>query len=162
LRVGIHWRSGASEERILQRPLKPADARRTPSRALELTEQLAADHTNAQIAEQLNNAGIRTGTGGQFTHKTVQWLRWRHKIPYRPTWAHDGELTVNQLAEQLSVSAGTVYDWIKTDKLTAHRGPDKRLYIPHGPNVTQQCRERVANSVHLPIETKIRAAGGAV
>jgi len=162
LRVGIRWRSGASEEHTLQRPLKPADARRTPSRALELTKQLAADHTNAQIAEQLNNAGIRTGTGGQFTHKTVQWLRWRHKIPYRQTWAHDGELTVNQLAEQLGVSAGTVYDWIKTGKLTAHRGPDNRLYIPHGPKVEQQCRERVANSVHLPIETKIRAAGGAV
>jgi hypothetical protein len=91
----------------------------------------------------------------------VQWIRWAHKIPY-PTTAHDGELTVSQTAETLGVSIGTVYDWIRNGKLDARRGLANRLYIPFPPEVEQQCRERVQNSVHLPAETKTPAAGGAV
>jgi DNA invertase Pin-like site-specific DNA recombinase len=162
LRVGIRWRSGASEEHTIQRPKTRQEVIRTPSEAIELTRRLAPKHTNAQIAEQLNAARLRTGTGGPFAAEHVQWIRWRHKIPYPTTWAQDGELTVNQLANRLGVSDATVYDWISTGKLAARRGPANRLYIPHGPDVEHECRERVANSVHLPQETKIRAAGGAV
>ena len=135
---------------------------RTPAEVIALIKRLAADHTNAQIAEQLEHAGMRTSTGGPFEAEHVQWLRWRHRIPYPTTWARDGELTVTQIAERLGVSDGTVYAWINTGKLAARRGPANRLYIPYGPDVEQQCRQLVANSVHLPAETKIRAAGGAV
>ncbi|MGZ6639292.1 MAG: recombinase family protein [Solirubrobacteraceae bacterium] len=162
LSVGIRWRSGAAEQHTIQRPQKPADAQRTPSQAVELTRRLAPDHTSAQIACQLNAGGLSTGKGRPFTAESVQWILWRHKISYPTSWAHDGELTVNQLAEQLDISVGTVYDWISTGKLGARRGPANRLYIPFPPQVEQQCRRLVTNSVHLPIETKIRAAGGAV
>ena len=162
LRVGIRWRSGAAEEHTLQRPKTRAEVIRTAPQAIELTRRLAPDHPNAQIAEQLNAAGLRTSSGGPFTAEHVQWIRWRHKIPYPTTWAHDGELTVNQIANRLGVSDATIYDWTSTGKLTARRGPGNRLYIPYGPDVEQECRHRVANSVHLPTKTKIRAAGGAV
>ncbi|MGH2743254.1 MAG: recombinase family protein [Thermoleophilaceae bacterium] len=163
LRVGICWRSGAAEEHTIERPKKRAEVTRTPPEAVELTRRLAPQHTNAQIAAELNAAGLRTGTGRPFAAENVQWLRWRHKIPYPPTWAHDGELTVSQIAHRLGVSAGTIYDWITTGKLAARRGPGTRLYIPFAPNVEQECRERVANSVHInPAQTKITAAGGAV
>ena len=162
LSVGIRWRSGAGEQHTIQRPKTRQEAIRTPAEAIELTRRLAADHTNAQIAEQLNAAGLRAGTGGPFKAEHVQWIRWRHKIPYPTSWARDGELTVSQIAETLGISHGTVYDWVRTGKLGARRGPANRLYIPYGPDVEQECRQRVANSVHLPTETKIRAAGGAV
>jgi DNA invertase Pin-like site-specific DNA recombinase len=162
LRVGIRWRSGAAEEHTIQRPKTRQDVIRTPPEAIELTRRLAPDHPNPQIAEQLNAAGLRAGTGGPFAAEHVQWIRWRHKIPYPTTWAHDGELTVHQLAHRLGVSDATIYDWITTSKLTARRGPGNRLYIPYGPDIEQDCRHRVANSVHLPTKTKIRAAGGAV
>jgi hypothetical protein len=162
LRVGIRWRSGASEQHTVQRPKTRQEVIRTPAAAIELTRRLAPDHPNAQIAEQLNAAGLRTGTGGPFAAEHVQWIRWRHKIPYPATLANDGELTVSQIANRLGVSDATIYDWITTGKLAARRGAANRLYIPYGPEVEQDCRERVANSVHLPTETKIRAAGGAV
>jgi excisionase family DNA binding protein len=162
LRVGIRWRSGASEEHPVHRPKKRQEVIRTPAEAIELTRQLAPAHTNAQIAEQLNAAGLRAGTGVPFKSEHVQWIRWRHKIPYPTSWARNGELTVGQTAEQLGVSDGTIYDWIRTGKLRGRRGPGNRLYIPYGPAVEQDCRQLVANSVHLPTETKIRAAGGAV
>jgi len=162
LRVGIRWRSGASEEHTVQRPKTRAEVTRTPSEAVELTRRLASQHTNAQIASQLNAAGLRTSSGGPFAAENVQWIRWRHKIPYPTTWAHDGELTIHQTAHALGVSPGTVYGWISTGKLAARRGPSNRLYIPFDAPAEQECRQRVANSVHLPIETKIKAAGGAV
>jgi DNA invertase Pin-like site-specific DNA recombinase len=162
LRVGIRWRSGAAEQHTIQRPKTRADVTRTAPEAVELTSRLASEHTNAQIAEQLNAAGLRTSSGGPFAAEHVQWIRWRHKIRYPTTWAHDGELTVHEIAERLGVSDATIYDWISTGKLAARRGPANRLYIPFGPDVEQECRQRVANSVHLPLETKIRAAGGAV
>jgi DNA invertase Pin-like site-specific DNA recombinase len=162
LQVGIRWRSGASEQHTVKRPKTRAEVVRTPAQAIELTRRLAGDHTNAQIAEQLNAAGLRTGTGGSFAAGHIQWIRWRWKIPYPTTLANDGELTVTQLAERLGVSDGTIYDWIRAGKLTARRGPANRLYIPYGPDVEQDCRVLVMNSAHLPHETKIRAAGGAV
>jgi DNA invertase Pin-like site-specific DNA recombinase len=162
LSVGIRWRSGASEQHTIQRPKTRQEVIRTPAEAIELTRRLASQHTNAQIAEQLNAAGMRTGTGGPFAAEHVQWIRWRHKVPYPSTWARDGEQTVSQIAETLGVSDGTVYAWINTGKLNARRGPANRLYIPFHADDEQQCRQLIANSVHLPTETKIRAAGGAV
>ena len=163
LQVGIRWRSGASEQHTVQRPPKPADAQRTPSPAVDLTRRIAADHANAQIAEQLNAAGLRTGKGEPFDERAVRWLRWRYRIQTGPEQLlNDGEVTVAHLAERLGVSHSVVYAWISTGKLTARRGPANRLYIPFPPQVEQQCRERVQRSVHLPAETKIRAAGGAV
>jgi DNA invertase Pin-like site-specific DNA recombinase len=162
LEVGIRWRSGASEQHTVQRPKTRQEVIRTPAEAIELTRRLASDHTNAQIAEQLNAAGLQTGTGGPFKAEHVQWIRWRHKIPYPSSYARDDELTVTQIAERFAISEGTIYAWIETDKLAARRGPANRLYIPFDPEVEQQCRRLVASSVHLPAETKIRAAGGAV
>ena len=160
LQVGIRWRSGASEQHTVHRPPRTADAKRTPSQVIELIKHLAPDHTNTQIAERLNDAGLRTSTGLPFDEKAIRWLRWRYRIG--PSQPRDGELTVTQLAERFGISDGTVYAWITTGKLTARRGPANRLYIPYGPDVEQRCRQLVAGSIHLPTETKIRAARGAV
>ena len=163
LSVGIRWRSGAAEEHTIEWPQKPADAKRTPPEVIDMVTRLAADHTNTQIAAELEAAGMLTSTGLPFDEKAVRWLRWRYRIQAAPEqFLHDGELTVAQLAERLAVAPGVIYAWINTGKLAARRGPTDRLYIPFPPQVEQQCRERVQNSVHLPAETKIRAAGGAV
>jgi hypothetical protein len=160
LQVGIRWRSGAAEQHTIQRPPKPADAKRTSAEVIELIKRLAADHTNAQIVERLDKAGMRTSTGLPFDEKAIRWLRWRYRIG--PSQPRAGELTVTQLAERFGISDGTVYAWITTGKLAARRGPANRLYIPYRPDVEQRCRRLVASSIHLPTETKITAAGVAV
>ena len=45
------------------------DVKRTPAEVIELIKRLAADHTNTQIAEQLDAAGLRTSTGGPFDER---------------------------------------------------------------------------------------------
>ena len=45
---------------------------RTPPEAIELIKRLAAEHTNTQIADQLNAAGMRTSTGRPFDEQSRQ------------------------------------------------------------------------------------------
>jgi len=156
--VGIRWRSGAAEQHTVARPPTVNDIRRPPPEALELIRRLAP-RTNAEIASDLNTAGLRTGTGLPFTDGTVRYLRRAYKIPTPPP---DGdELTVAEAAERLGVSRDAIYYWIRHGQLHARRTDTNRLRIPFGPDVEQECRARIANSSHIS-QTKIPATGGAV
>jgi excisionase family DNA binding protein len=125
--------------------------------------RLGPDHTNEELLAELQAAGLRTGTGRPFDLKSVRWLRWRYETPSPPRQLpQDGELTVKEVAERLGISDGAIYYWISHGQLEARRDRANRLYIPFGPEVERACRERVANSIHIPTPTKIAAAGGAV
>jgi DNA invertase Pin-like site-specific DNA recombinase len=161
VQVGIRWRSGASEQHTTQRPRLVIDQRRTPPEALELISRLGPHRTNAQLAAELESAGLRTATGQPFTAGRVSSLRNHRRIAHPPLLSDD-ELTVKQVAQRLGVSSGTIYAWIKDGKLPARRGHLNRLGIPFPPEVEQQCRERITNSPQLPNEGQNLAEGGAV
>jgi len=158
--VGIRWRTGAAEQHTIQRPPSINDITRTPPETIELITRLSQHHTNTEIAEQLNAAGIRTGKALPFDAHAVRHIRRAHNIPTTPL-RHDGQLTVNEVAARLGVSPDVIYYWISHDKLVARRDGANRLRIPFGPDVEQECRERIANSSHIP-QTKTAATGGAV
>jgi hypothetical protein len=160
LRVGIRWRSGATEEHTIQRPPSVNDTTRTPPETVELIKRLAPQRTNTEIAAELHAAGLRTGKGLPFDAHAVRHIRRANNIP-TAALPHDRGLTVDQVAERLAVSPGVIYDWISHDKLAARRDRTNRLRIPFGPDIEQECRERIANSSHIP-QTKIAATGGAV
>ena len=158
--VGIRWRTGAAEQHTIQRPPSVNDATRTPPATIELIKRLAPGRTNTQIADQLNAAGLRTGKGLPFNDHAVRHIRRAHNLPTTPP-PHDDRLTVNMVADRLGVPPGMIYDWISHAKLAADRDRANRLRIPFGPAIEQECRERIANSSHIP-QTKIAATGGAV
>jgi len=158
--VGIRWRTGAAEQHTIQRPPSVNDTTRTPPATVELITRLAPQLTNAEIAVELNAAGIRTGKGLRFDAHAVRHIRRAHNIPATPL-PHDGGLTVDQVAERLGISPAVIYGWVSHNKLAADRDPGNRLRIPFDPAIEQECRERVANSSHIP-QTKIAATGGAV
>ena len=161
VQVGIRWRSGASEQHTIQRPQLVIDHRRTPSAALELISRLGPQRTNAQLAAELQAAGLRTATGQPFTAGRVSSLRNHRHIGHPPLLGED-ELTVKQVAERLGVSCHTIYAWIKDGKLTARRGHLNRLGIPFPPEVERQCRERIIDSPQLLNKGQNVAKGGAV
>ena len=159
LRVGIHWRSGATEEHLTERPKPTVETRRTPAAAIDLVTRLGPTHTDEQLAAALRAAGLRTGTGLEFDQRTVRWIRYAHQIPSPPRLAlAPDELTVRQVAQRLGVSDGAVYYWISHGQLTARRGPSNRLCVPFGPDVEHACHERIANSAHIPSRTEPLAA----
>jgi Recombinase zinc beta ribbon domain len=153
LRIGIRWRSGAVEEVVTHRWKSAVESRRTSADVVALVARLAPERSDAEIADILNAEGRTTGTGRPFDVEAVRWVRFAHRIRSRPLLA-PGERTVDQVAAHLGISAGAVYYWIDHGQLDARRGPAGRLCVPFSPEVDRACRQRMANSRHLPTRTQ--------
>jgi DNA invertase Pin-like site-specific DNA recombinase len=157
LQVGIRWRSGANERHTIKRPERDY----VPKATLELIARLAADHSDAEIGAELQAAGLRSPRGRRFDAAGVKSVRHRYKIPQGPFHRH-GELRPPAIAKRLEISESTIYSWIRRGTLQSRRGPGGRLWVQFGPDVEQECRERIANSGHITPKTKDRFNGGAV
>ena len=81
IEVAIRWRTEACTVLNIPRPKRSCDARRTDPAALARFRALAADTSDRQIAEILNQEGFRSGTGRRFTTNIVKQLRYRYSIP---------------------------------------------------------------------------------
>jgi excisionase family DNA binding protein len=161
VKIGIRWRSGATQQHTIQRPQRMIEQRRTPPEALDLVRRLGPHRTNAELAAELQTTGLRTGTGLPFTAHRVRSLRNARGIP-GPPLLHDNELTVTEVAQRLGVTAWTIYGWIENGKLTARRGHTNQLCIPFPPKVERQCRERIMNSPQLHNKGQKAIEGGTV
>lgn len=147
-RIGIRWHTGATDELVVDRPLPPGPAKRSPSPAVEMVRQLGPTTDTRDLADKLNAAGLATGHGRPFDVAAVQWIRHAYKIPAPDPYADD-EISVADAARRLGCSIGVVYDWIKTGKLTARRGAGNRLCIPWTAQTEADCQRRIAESGHL-------------
>jgi DNA invertase Pin-like site-specific DNA recombinase len=147
-RIGIRWHTGGCDELRVARAVHPGTAKRSPSPAVDMVIRLGPTTPTGQLADLLNAAGLSTGTGSTFDVKAVQWIRHAYRIPAPNPFA-DGEISVADAAARLGCSIGVVYDWIKTGKLSARRGPGNRLCIPWTDHVEAECRCRITQSGHL-------------
>jgi DNA invertase Pin-like site-specific DNA recombinase len=147
-RIGIRWHTGATDELVVDRPLPPGPAKRSPSPAVELVRQLGPTTDTREMADKLNAAGLTTGHGRPFDIAAVQWIRHAYRIP-APNPYTDGEISVADAARRLGCSTGVVYYWVETGKLAARRGAGNRLCIRWTNHIEAQCRRRISGSGHL-------------
>jgi DNA invertase Pin-like site-specific DNA recombinase len=147
-RIGIRWHTGATDELRVARAVHPGTARRSPSPAVEMVRRLGPVTPTAELAQQLNAAGMVTGNGRPFDVKAVQWIRRACNIP-APAPCRDGEISVAEAASRTGCSAGVIYYWIENGQLGARRGPGNRLCILWNDRIEAACRERIAASGHL-------------
>ena len=148
VRIGIRWHTGATDELRVARAVHTGTARRSPSPAVEMVRQLGPVMPAAELAGQLNAAGMVTGNGRPFDAKAVAWIRHAYNIPVPAPYA-DGEISVAEAASRLGCSTGVIYDWIQAGQLDARRGPGNRLCITWNDRIQAACRERIAASGHL-------------
>jgi len=148
VRIGIRWHTGATDELVVDRPIHPGTARRSPAAAIELVRKLGPTTGNDELVRQLNAAGHRTGHGRPFDIDAVQWIRHAHKIPVPDPYA-PGEISVAAAARRLGCSTGVLYHWIHTDQLTARRGQGNRFCVPWNDQTEADCRRRIQQSAHL-------------
>jgi hypothetical protein len=147
-RIGIRWHTGATDELRVSRAAHPGTARRSPSPAIEMVRELGPSTPTAELAGQLNAAGLRTGHDRPFDVKAVQWIRHAYGIP-APEPCTDGEISVAEAAGKLGCSTGVIYYWIKNGQLTTRRGPGNRLCIAWDTATETACRDRIGASGHL-------------
>jgi excisionase family DNA binding protein len=155
IHVGIHWRSGASDELTVPRPAAARSARAQV--ALEILRDLGPTHTNAELAAHLNQSGHRTASGRPFDEDGVRWLRWQHRIP-SPSPLHDDEIGVHELAQRLGVGDHVIYVWIRQGKLQARRAGRRRLAIAFNDEIEAACRQRLAASPRTRYRACVRGA----
>jgi hypothetical protein len=147
-RIGIRWHTGATDELVVNRPLPPGPAKRSPSPAVELVRELGPTTDTRDMVDKLNAAGLTTGHGRPFDAAAVQWIRHAYRIPAPAPYAK-GEISVADAAQRLGCSIGVIYYWIDTGQLAARRGSGNRLCIPWTGHIQAQCRDRITASGHL-------------
>ncbi len=113
-RISVAVRLRGGQTATLQVPVRlPApQARRTPAQVIAKIDQLLDGHTEAGVAEHLNQAGILSGTGQAFHAGIVHHLRVKHALASREQrLLARGLLGLEAAAAQLGVCTQTVKRW---------------------------------------------------
>jgi len=160
VRIGIRWHTGATDEVTAARAVHPGTARRSPSPAVDMVRRLGPATPTAELACQLNAAGLTTGNGRPFDVKAVQWIRHAYHVPAPAPYA-DGEISVAETASRLGCSTSVIYYWIQAAQIDTRRGPGGRLCITWNERVEAAARQRIARSGHLtPKAQGVRVSAG--
>jgi hypothetical protein len=81
IHIDIRWQTEAQAHLIIPRLKKSWEVRQTDPRVVARVRELAPTHTATQIANLLNEEGLRAGMGGSFTASKVDWIRAAYDIP---------------------------------------------------------------------------------
>jgi len=159
----IRWQGGAVEDLPLDLPVSAPDKVRYPEALVNRVRTLAATMTDTQITAMLNQEGLLSAKGKQFTPNMIHWIRYRHDIP-APCLKYPGELTVNEVADRFGVQPGVVYYWIQRGHLPARRlQTGKPYWINLDMDKEAELRAWVAHSTRIkPLPTQNSAVSCAI
>jgi hypothetical protein len=156
IEMAIRWRTEACTVLNIPRPKRACDARRTDPTALARVRELAAEVTDRQIAEILNQEGFRSGTGRCFTKKMIIWIRYKYKIPSccpeglsacAEGYRADGRCLSRVAAEVLQVNVSTIKAWCHAGVLDGIEGiPDVPWWIQLTPEIIARLRKPTRRS----------------
>ena len=153
--IHLHVRFRGGQTISLTTPMPPMawQARQTEPDTLNLLDRLLDEHTDAEVAEQLNAADHRSGEGKPFTARIVLHLRRAHQLPsHADRLRAAGMLNLTEIAERLHVHPSTIKDWNAAGFLTGRKANDKneQLYeppMPGDPRLVKRMGSRLANRV---------------
>jgi len=116
----IRLRGGQTATLQIAVRLPAPEARRTPGELVAKIDELLDHHTEAGVAEQLNSAGIVSGTGETFHVGIVHHIRVNYRlIPREQRLAARGLVNLEDAATRLGVCATTVKTWHHEGRLKA-------------------------------------------
>ena len=136
IHLHVRFRGGQTTSLTLPLPTPVGELRKTPAELIAQIDQLLDDHTEGEIADVLNQQGLRSFDGKQFTGYIVKCLGKNHHLDSRPTRLRAaGMLTLSEITEQLGVHHHTINRWHAAGLLTAHKANDRneQLYQPPEP-----------------------------
>jgi DNA invertase Pin-like site-specific DNA recombinase len=141
----IRFRGGTTStlELALSRPA--CKMWQTGKNVIAQVDLLLDDYTYEQIASILNEQGLRSGKGNEFSGILVGNISREYGLKSRWHRLRDkGLLTVEEMADRLDVSASTVEAWHKHGLLKAYVYNDKqqRLYESPGVDRPFKCQGR--------------------
>jgi DNA invertase Pin-like site-specific DNA recombinase len=129
--VHIRFKGGQTTSLTIPAPTAAPDLRRTPAPAIAAIDTLLSQHTDQGVADTLNQAGTRSGTGQPFTAGMIRHIRQAHHLASREDRLRaNGLAGLGQTASRLGVSRTTIKKWAAEGRLTSEIFNDKgeRLY----------------------------------
>lgn len=141
----IRWQGGAAEEMPVPLPKKSADLWRCSPETANRVRELALHMTDREIVNIFKKERLKTNKGNEYTLSSIQWIRYRHKIP-SVNLRKTGELSVNEVAKKFNVSHHVVRYWIERHIITARKAGGHRLWISLTAEKEAELRQKVNNS----------------
>jgi hypothetical protein len=151
--IDIRWQTEARTSLTIPRLKKSWEVRQTSPQVVARVRELAATHTDTQIAVLLNTEGELAGMGGAFTGSKVEWIRHAYQIPLacpeRPYIAAtgqrgDGRYSALAAAELLNVNVSTIADWCNAGRLECVRAcPRGPRWITLTPEIIAELRKPI-------------------
>jgi DNA invertase Pin-like site-specific DNA recombinase len=143
----IRFRGGATRTLTLPLPRSGRELLRTDPAIIHRIDDLLDHHTEDEIAELLNQEGLRTGRGLPWTYRLVHDHRLRHGLKSRYQRLRDrGLWTVGEMAAFLGITAASVGERLAAGRLQAYRcdGRNQCLYEPPTSSAPapRKCRTR--------------------
>jgi len=133
--ANVRFKGGATTTLKVPPALSAWQLRQTRPEVVATIDQLLGQHTEAEIAQSLNERGFQTGTGKAFSPWTIYRLRRDYKLRTRyERLRAEGMLEKTEIAKQFGVTAETIKIWRRAGLLRAHAYNDKgqHLYEPPG------------------------------
>jgi DNA invertase Pin-like site-specific DNA recombinase len=157
--ANVRLSGGATRTLILDRPLPIAQIRKFKPELVAEVDRLLDRHCDREIADMLNQRGLRTWEGKPFNLKKIAFIRSAYKLDSRHQRLRcRGMLTTRELAERFNVSETAVHQW-------GREGLIKRCYtdslrrglweLPPDQTILKGCGGRGARPARLvPITTQ--------
>lgn len=120
-KVHVRFRGGHTTSLTTLNPKASWEMVKTPSETVDLVDRLLDEHVYSEIADILNERGIRPGgavrpgrADSRFTAKRVQYLMHAYNLQSRfDRLRARGLLTRKELAERLGIHDSTLTRWVK-------------------------------------------------
>ncbi|MGH9445432.1 MAG: recombinase family protein [Terriglobia bacterium] len=150
----IHWAGGRHSELRVKKRKAGQHRWCTSLEAVEIVRQMAGKFTDELIAATLNRLELRTGVGNSWTKDRVYSLRHHHRLPGFDPNHPQSEVTLDEAAERLQVSPGSVRRMVSEKILPA------RQVVPYAPweipvaaldsDTVRQAVTRIKNRIRIP------------
>ena len=132
--MGIRFRGGATRSMTLALAPPVWRLRQTPPAVVAQIDALRDHHTDAQIAQILNQRGLVSGDGKRFHAGMVSGLALRYRLKSRYDRMREaGLLTSSEIADLLGVAVSTVNIWRRHGLLRAHAYSGKHEFLYEHP-----------------------------
>jgi len=149
IKIHLRFKGGKTQTLTAPNPKSSCEMVKTDPRIVELVDQLLDNHVYSEIADILNDRGLRPGGSARrgrealpFTGKMVRYLMHKYGLRSRFDRLRDqGMLKAKEIAERLGIHEQTLLDWAKHGivKRHAYNGHFCLYEIP-GPNLpSKQC-----------------------